>query len=882
MLSRSIVDLTSIEEPNTSSILTGAFNALNNGSVSGIDSMLNMNNRNRNMNMNKNKNINNRQQQRRCFNVNKNNVNKNKQVKDREKEERRRKAKLAHKLKISKSNAFTTGIVDKVSFNYDANRLKHKSFHRKFDEHFRKLLLEKTENSHSMDPYKKLSFKSRIIKTDDKKNNLSNDECKDDYSKYNLFKDIMISSANNGVNIGGVNSTYTKTIVYKLFNPKYLNGIRDVNLFRYVSENVLKLTCVGDVGIDILNFLHSLFIILYWNDMRFKLEFNESPMHGIVKMLRNLVPLQTCVWWLNLHHSLNMINQKQNLPNIDFKNILNKPQEKHIFYTNLIKRLMSSGEQQANTWKDYLKHSQTNLNNFLFEEKKRRYDSIKSSFYYDTNGKYKDYPFNKQLNNYLDQLLLPKIIIGTENFTNNVEKQLLISQSLSSQCLASRKKLLTDKTKSYFDHQYDDNNNSDHPSDDDDIILIGDNTHTQIIPNHTPKNQQQLNKPQPKLQQKLQQKPQPKPLKKPQKPQPKRQQIPQLLTPRPHQQIQTHQRQIQMQMQPKLSQISQLSQLNLSRLNLIHESLDKYSLLTQKANKDRKDGFKNHLKINHLWNKSSIQNAVNNQSKKNKTRTRTRKQEKRRLDSSESDHSDHSDHSDESSSTSSSSSSSDESTEDEDLKINLRSNRRSKPSSLLRPNRRKRKRSKTNSDSDSDPDFDPNEKQKEDRRGRPRKYKQYKQYKHTNDGYNNKKTRRKRQKLMHQRQEKMDKMEIKEKIENNGNREYEDDGVKVTLLDGKVPIDLNRKYIKKFLNCGICNNLLNGKIITLECGCSFCGNCLNEYFSKCEKESKNAMCPSCDCDLGQGTLNAIKRRSLEREDKVKSCMLDLVKKFNTT
>ena len=70
---------------------------------------------------------------------------------------------------------------------------------------------------------------------------------------------------------------------------------------------------------------------------------------------------------------------------------------------------------------------------------------------------------------------------------------------------------------------------------------------------------------------------------------------------------------------------------------------------------------------------------------------------------------------------------------------------------------------------------------------------------------NRKKPRKKRQKLMNNKEE-INNNTKKESDDNNGY--YEDDGVKVTLLAGKVPIDLNRKHIKKFLNCGICNNLL--------------------------------------------------------------------------
>ena len=217
------------------------------------------------------------------------------------------------------------------------------------------------------------------------------------------------------------------------------------------TYKVLKLKCVGDVGIDCLNFLHSLFITLYWNDPNFKLEPNESPMLGVIKLIQSLVPLATCVWWLNLNHSLNQINVQYQFPTLNFKNILQKQTEKNIFYTNLIKRLMASGQRQVNTWKQYIAVSHQNVDQFVDAERNRRLQQLHHE---DGDGTFHELPFNQQLKHYVEQLLMPKLILKVEQMTERLEMKLLATNKINGQCLGA----LESKKQSipkYFDVHFD-------------------------------------------------------------------------------------------------------------------------------------------------------------------------------------------------------------------------------------------------------------------------------------------------------------------------------------------------------------------------------------------------------------------------------------------
>eukprot|EP01083_Nonionella_stella_P140748 432281_1 len=361
--------------------------------------------------------------------------------------------------------SFTSGNVDLVSFNYDANRLKHSDFHDEFEclfaAHVDEMVANETAtneaskmktpplNPHAILNAARLKFENHMMR----RQQHQQQEGVPNYADYNLFRE----------------DDQKQSVIAKLFDPSYDHGIRDAHLFNYISRNILQLHCVGDIGIDILNFLHSLFIILYWNDRSFALQLNEIPMHGVLRLLQELVPLQTCVWWLNLHHSLNKINAQSTLPSIDLKNILNKQTEKNIFYINLIKRLMSSGEQQANTWKDYLLQSHNDLNSFLFDEKQRRLSQITPI---------DEHPFNKQLKNYIQQLLLPKLIIRCRQMTDALSNSLIESHRVSAQCLKSRQ-YLAKNVASYFSDHSDDSGDDDS---DDDVILIEEEEETVTPP----------------------------------------------------------------------------------------------------------------------------------------------------------------------------------------------------------------------------------------------------------------------------------------------------------------------------------------------------------------------------------------------------------------
>lgn len=281
---------------------------------------------------------------------------------------------------ISASQSFASGICDFVSFKYDEHRLKNNNFHNDFAAHFDAKL---NENGFGKELLLKM-MNPQNIKTN--ANNIG------DYNKYNLF---------------------SSNLLFNLFDPSFACGIRDVALFNFVSRKVLKLECCGDVGIDILNFFHSLFIVLFWNSASFNLQSSESAQHGMLRCLQSLVPLQTAVWYLRLFDSLNAINKTEAF-HIDFKQILNDQREKSVFFQNLIKRLAASASIQSKTWKEYLSRSQQRTDSFLANEQQRREQ---------LSANWNVCSFNKQLNNYLNQLLLPKFIVFSLQKMNDCKNQ---------------------------------------------------------------------------------------------------------------------------------------------------------------------------------------------------------------------------------------------------------------------------------------------------------------------------------------------------------------------------------------------------------------------------------------------------------------------------
>eukprot|EP01084_Bolivina_argentea_P299394 516075_1 len=178
------IDLT-VQSPvssvTTNSILTGAYHVLNN-----VNTGIKPNN-----NTNNTTNINTNTVPPQSIHYNKNNTTTTTTT-------------IKKQQPKANSNTFTSGIVDFVSFNYDANRLKNNDYHNKFSDRFgteiqRIISSECMNNNNSkikcqpFDPYKILS--TPPLKLENQL--LPNEERISDYSNYNLFG---IDNTNNNNN----------------------------------------------------------------------------------------------------------------------------------------------------------------------------------------------------------------------------------------------------------------------------------------------------------------------------------------------------------------------------------------------------------------------------------------------------------------------------------------------------------------------------------------------------------------------------------------------------------------------------------------------------------------------------------------------------------
>ena len=140
----------------------------------------------------------------------------------------------------SKPCPFTCGIVDTVSFNYDANRLQNGDYHHRFQQHLNDCITAQMASDREtnlsdnpmkvtgIDPFKVLNaprskFESQIVEENGSAS---------DYSKYTIFHHAASSNHSNDSN------NKRQSIVYKLFHPAFDHGIMDRKLFNYLSRKV--------------------------------------------------------------------------------------------------------------------------------------------------------------------------------------------------------------------------------------------------------------------------------------------------------------------------------------------------------------------------------------------------------------------------------------------------------------------------------------------------------------------------------------------------------------------------------------------------------------------------------------------------------------------